>query len=129
VPRVVHDAVTQSLTNHYYLCRSTPGPLPRKSLNKDTKEIIPEKKYWVTGAREVTTQLTVRENGTWELEKGTLYDVTHLPCRSAAYRGELCKPQSANLKDFPVKPGAEMPKIEGCDKQDYAVLFVLGEVV
>ena len=108
---------------------STPVDLPRKSLNKDTKEIIPEKKYWVTGARDVTTQLTVRENGTWELEKGTLYDVTHLPCRSAAYRGELCKPQSANLKDFPVTPGAEMPKIEGCDKQDYAVLFVLGEVV
>jgi hypothetical protein len=35
----------------------------------------------------------------------------------------------AQLLDFPVTPGAEMPKIEGCSKQDYAVLFVLGEEV
>ena len=108
---------------------STPDPLQLRSLNKDTKEIIPEKKYIVTGAREITTIMTVRENGTWELEKGTLYDVTHLPCRSAAYRGDTCAPKNANLKDFPVKPGAEMPGISGCSKQDYAVLFVLGEVV
>lgn len=111
------------------LIMSTPGPLPRKSLDKDTKEIIPEKRYVVTGDREVTTVLTVRENGSWELEKGSLYDVTHLPCRSAAYRGDTCAPKNANLKDFPVKPGAEMPVITGCDKQDYAVLFVLGEAV
>lgn len=109
------------------LIMSTPGPLPRKSM-KD-KLVLPEKKYIVTGGREVTTVLTVHDDGRWELEKGKLYDVTHLPCRSAAYRGETCKPQSANLKDFPVKPGAEMPTIEGCAKQDYAVLFVLGEVV
>ena len=107
----------------------TPEPLPRKSINKDTKEIIAEKQYVVTGDREVTTVLTVRDNGTWELEKGTLYDVTHLPCRSAAYRGDTCAPQNADLKSFPVKPGAEMPVIKGCEKQDYAVLFVLGEVV
>lgn len=109
------------------LIMSTPGPLPRKSM-KD-KLVLPEKKYIVTGGRSVTTVLTVHDDGRWELEKGKLYDVTHLPCRSAAYRGETCKPQSANLKDFPVKPGAEMPAIEGCTKQDYAVLFVLGEVV
>eukprot|EP00804_Cyclotella_cryptica_P010251 CCRYP_016727-RA/>CCRYP_016727-RA protein AED:0.25 eAED:0.25 QI:0/0/0/1/0/0/2/0/253 len=109
------------------LIMSTPGPLPRKSINKETKEVINEKKYVVTGDRKITTILTVREDGTWELEKGTLYDVTHLPCRSAAYRGETCAPQNANLKDFPVKPGAEMPVIQGCEKQDYAVLFVLGE--
>lgn len=111
------------------LIMSTPEPLPRKSLNRDTKEILTEKSYVVTGDREVTTVLTVRENGTWELEKGTLYDVTHLPCRSAAYRGNTCAPKNANLRDFPVTPGAEMPPIEGCDKQDYAVLFVLGEAV
>lgn len=111
------------------LIMSTPEPLPRKSLDKSTKEVIPEKKYIVTGAREVTTVLTVRDNGSWELEKGSLYDVTHLPCRSAAYRGQTCAPKNANLRDFPVKPGAEMPKIDGCNKQDYAVLFVLGEVV
>ena len=111
------------------LIMSTPEPLPRKSINKDTKEIVAEKQYVVTGDREVTTVLTVRDNGTWELEKGTLYDVTHLPCRSAAYRGDTCAPQNADLKSFPVKPGAEMPVIKGCEKQDYAVLFVLGEVV
>ena len=111
------------------LIMSTPEPLPRNSLDKETKEVLPEKKYVVTGDRSVTTVLTVRDNGSWELEKGTLYDVTHLPCRSAAYRGKTCAPQNANLKDFPVKPGAIMPRIEGCTKQDYAVLFVLGEAV
>mmetsp|Transcript_8374 Transcript_8374/g.13571 ORF Transcript_8374/g.13571 Transcript_8374/m.13571 type:complete len:184 (-) Transcript_8374:93-644(-) len=111
------------------LIMSTPEPLPRKSLNKDTREVLPEKKYIVTGDRAITTVLTVRDNGTWELEKGTLYDVTHLPCRSAAYTGETCAPKNANMKDFPVKPGAEMPVIAGCNKLDYAVLFVLGEVI
>ncbi|KAL7538142.1 hypothetical protein ACHAXR_008314 [Thalassiosira sp. AJA248-18] len=110
------------------LIMSTPEPLPRKSYNKDTKEVLPEKKYIVTGAREITTVLTVRDNGSWELEKGSLYDVTHLPCRSAAYRGDSCAPKNANKKDFPVKPGAAMPIIDGCKQQDYAVLFVLGEV-
>lgn len=111
------------------LIMSTPDPLPRKSLDRVTKEILPQKQYVVTGDREVTTVLTVREDGRWELERGTLYDVTHLPCRSAAYRGGECAPGNANLKDFPVKPGAAMPLIAGCEKQDYAVLFVLGEVV
>ena len=111
------------------LIMSTPEPLPRKSVNKDTKEIVLEKQYVVTGDREITTVLTVRDDGSWALEKGSLYDVTHLPCRSAAYRGPSCAPMNANLMDFPVKPGAEMPVIEGCTKQDYAVLFVLGEVV
>ncbi|KAL7435669.1 hypothetical protein ACHAXM_004764 [Skeletonema potamos] len=111
------------------LIMSTPELLPRKSVNKDTKEIVPEKQYVVTGDRDITTVLTVRDDGTWELEKGSLYDVTHLPCRSAAYRGETCAPMNANLRDFPVKPGAEMPVIQGCAKQDYAVLFVLGEIV
>lgn len=92
---------------------------------------IPEKRYVVTGDREITTILTVRDDGSWELEKGTLYDVTHLPCRSAAYRGteNTCMPGNANSKDFPVRPGADMPKITGCEKLDYAVLFVLGEAV
>ena len=111
------------------LIMSTPEPLPRKGYDKGTKAVLPEKRYVVTGDRSVTTILTVREDGKWELEKGTLYDVTHLPCRSAAYRGKTCAPKNANSADFPVRPGAEMPKIEGCSKQDYAVLFVLGEEV
>lgn len=89
-------------------------------------------KYVVTGGRDVTTVLTVGESGnTWSLEKGTLYDVTHLPCRSARYvpnRGGG-SPLTANQRDFPVKPGAEMPAVEGCDKLDYAVLFVIGKEV
>jgi hypothetical protein len=34
--------------------------------------------------------------------------------------------EKANKKDFPVTPGAAMPAVSGCNKQDYAVLFVLG---
>ena len=40
----------------------------------------------VTGGREVTTMLSIDAQGGWKLENGaTLYDVTHLPCRSARY--------------------------------------------
>jgi hypothetical protein len=124
------------------LIMSTPEPLLSKSIAAtsitSTGEeermmtiLVPEKRYIVTGDREITTILTVRDDGTWELEKGTLYDVTHLPCRSAAYRGSknTCQPGNANSKDFPVRPGAPMPKIMGCEKMDYAVLFVLGEAI
>ena len=56
--------------------------------------------------------------------------MTHLPCRSALYTppkgGGACTPASANGKDFPVTPGAAMPDVAGCARQDYAVLFVLG---
>jgi hypothetical protein len=27
---------------------------------------------------------------------------------------------------FPVSPGASMPSVDGCNKQDYAVLIVIG---
>mmetsp|Transcript_15390 Transcript_15390/g.26081 ORF Transcript_15390/g.26081 Transcript_15390/m.26081 type:complete len:265 (-) Transcript_15390:82-876(-) len=85
-------------------------------------------RYLVTGGRMVTTVLTITEAGGWSLEKGELYDVTHLPCRSARYKPNSGKgsPATANRRDFPVSPGAEMPSVEGCDKQDYAVLFVIG---
>jgi hypothetical protein len=112
------------------LIMSKPDPLPRKKVDKDTKEVLPYKRYVVTGDREVTTILKVFEDGRWELAKGTLYDVTHLPCRSAKYTtqgGSSCSPTSAERQQFPVKPGAEMPGVAGCSKQDYAVLFVLGE--
>ena len=52
---------------------------------------LPAGKYLVTGDREVKTMLTVHpkdKNGNqrWELADGaTLYDVTHLGCRSARY--------------------------------------------
>lgn len=119
------------------LIMSTPDPLPRKKYDKATQQVQLFKRYVVTGDREVTTVLTVFDDGRWELQKGTLYDVTHLPCRSARYTkpassessSNSCSPTSAIQKDFPVRPGAEMPKVPGCDKQDYAVLFVLGEEV
>ena len=72
----------------------------------------------------------LQRDGKWELSKGKLYDVTHLPCRSALYTpataGAACTPAQARPADFPVKPGAAMPAVSGCAKQDYAVLFVVG---
>jgi hypothetical protein len=66
----------------------------------------------------------------WELEDGaTIYDVTHLRCRSARYTpasGNSCSPAKAQMSAFPVAPGGVMPPVEGCNKQDYAVLIVIG---
>jgi hypothetical protein len=96
---------------------------------------LPAGRYLVTGDREVTAMLTihpVNQAGAhrWELGDGaTLFDVTHLPCRSARYEpvaDRSCSPADAARTDFPVTPGAPMPPIEGCTKQDYAVLFVIG---
>lgn len=86
-------------------------------------------RYLVTGGRLVTTVLTISPpdgSGTthWSLGNGKLYDVTHLPCRAARYQGG--SPAMAKQSDFPVIPGAKMPEVNGCDKQDYAVLFVIG---
>jgi hypothetical protein len=85
-------------------------------------------RYLVTGGRSVSTGLTIDKNGNWKLDEGTLYDVTHLPCRSARYRpiSAEASPKLANLNDFPVYPGATMPNIPGYSKQDYAVLFLVG---
>jgi len=89
-------------------------------------------RYLVTGGRMVTTGMTVDNQGNWKLDEGTLYDVTHLPCRSARYTPKENgngSPLTAKFSDFPVKPGAIMPTVEGCDKLDYAVLFVVGKEV
>ena len=100
---------------------------------------VPPGKYLVTGNREVTTVLTVyptEEGGTrrWELDNGaTLYDVTHLACRSARYTpatsDNSCSPAKAPMTAFPVTPGGPMPPVESCNKQDYAVLLVIGVAV
>jgi len=100
---------------------------------------VPPGKYIVTGDREAVTVLTVHpmdEDGVkrWELDDGvTLYDVTHLPCRSARYTpatsDSSCSPAKARKTAFPVTPGGPMPPVEGCNKQDYAVLFVIGVAV
>lgn len=96
---------------------------------------IPPGKYLVTGDREVTTVLTIHPadkngNSRWELDdQATLYDVTHLRCRSARYTPTssegLCSPANVQQTAFPVTPGGAMPPVEGCKKQDYAVLIVI----
>jgi hypothetical protein len=100
---------------------------------------IPPGKYIVTGDREVTTVLTVHPmdkdgDQRWELGGGaTIHDVTHLRCRSARYTpatlGSPCSPANAQKAAFPVVPGGVMPPVEGCNKQDYAVLFIVGVAV
>ena len=100
---------------------------------------VPPGEYLVTGDRKVTTVLTVHPKDKdghqrWELGDGaTLYDVTHLACRSARYTPEKgadsCTPANARAAAFPVTPGAAMPPVAGCHKQDYAVLIVIGMAV
>jgi hypothetical protein len=96
---------------------------------------LPPGQYLVTGGREVTAVLTVGPPDaggaqSWALSEGTLGDVTHLGCRAANYsprEGLGCVPTEARRgSDFPVGPGAAMPPVGNCLKQDYAVLFVVG---
>lgn len=97
--------------------------------------VLPHK-YLVTGDREVTTVLTIYpadKNGEsrWELANGaTLHEVTHLACRSARYRpvagAAVCSPAKVQRAAFPIAPGGVMPPVEGCMKQDYTVLIVIG---
>ena len=96
-------------------------------------------KYVVTGGREVTSVLTIYpmdRDGVerWELDNGAkLYDVTHLPCHAARYvpvsRESSCSPAMVQKTAFPVAPGVPMPAIKGCNKKEYAVLFVIGVAV
>ena len=97
---------------------------------------LPPGKYVVTGDREATAILTVHPadasgDSRWELDRGaSIYDVTHLQCRSARYTPtagtESCSPSQAPRDAFRVTPGDPMPSVTGCSKQDYAVLFVVG---
>lgn len=95
---------------------------------------LPAGEYFVTGDRSASAVLTVEPkdaNGDqrWSLDsRATLHDVTHLACRSARYTPDAgaCTPAQARQERFPVRPGAEMPAVDGCAKQDYAVLIVIG---
>ena len=97
---------------------------------------IPAGTYLVTGNRDKQAALTVHaaeKDGTqrWSLDSGaTLYDVTHLDCRSARYtsaaNASSCSPANAHAASFPVTPGAAMPPVGNCHKQDYSVLIVTG---
>ena len=99
---------------------------------------LPPGKYVVTGGREVTSILTIHppdKNGdqSWELAQGKIYDVTHLPCHAARYKpattNHSCSPDKVQSTVFPVAPGVPMPQVDGCNKQDYSVLFVIGVAV
>jgi len=90
---------------------------------------LPNGRYqlaWLNGAPNYDMSIILTINGDkWSLDKShTLYEVTHLPCRSAVYKG--CSPKGIDMNDFPVKPGAVMPAVTGCKKTDYAVLFITG---
>lgn len=95
---------------------------------------LPPARYMVTGGRAVTAVLSVdamAKDGTqrWALDDATIYDVTHLRCRSALYTpgagAGSCSPAQAQMTAFPVRPGAPMPPVEGCNKQDYSVFIVV----
>jgi hypothetical protein len=100
---------------------------------------LPPGQYVVTGGREVTSVLTVSApdaNGqqAWSLADGaTIYDVTHLRCRAALYtavaKAQSCTPDKTPTEAFPMSPGISMPAVEGCSKQDYQVLIVMGMMV
>jgi hypothetical protein len=100
---------------------------------------IPPGKYVVTGARETVAVLTIHPmdadgNMRWELgDEATIYDVTHLRCRSARYTSAgvsgACSPANAQAASFPVAPGGLMPPIGGCNKMDYTVLFIVAVAV
>jgi hypothetical protein len=104
-------------------------------MEKPTFPLAPGR-YQVTGDRDVTAVLTIHRpdkdgNQRWELGAGaTLHDVTHLGCRSARYTPaaspNACSPANAPRAAFRVAPGRPMPAVDGCNKQDYAVLIVIG---
>lgn len=97
---------------------------------------MPPGKYLVTGNRQTQSVLTVHPKDAsgaqrWELADGaSIYDVTHLRCRSARFTpktgASLCTPAKTPRNAFPLTPEIEMPMVEGCNKQDYAVLFIIG---
>lgn len=96
-------------------------------------------KYLVTGNRDTTAVLTIHPKDAtgsqrWELDKtATIYDVTHLKCRSARYRpaaaGSVCTPANVRRDIFPIGPVEVMPPVAGCTKLDYTVLFIIGRAV
>jgi hypothetical protein len=99
---------------------------------------IPPGRYVVTNGQFTSAILTVRDKDSsgrmaWELSDGAkLIHVTHLGCRAGRYRpetaGAVCTPANASPKQFPVAPGAAMPPVPNCSKQDYHVLIVVGMV-
>lgn len=108
------DADEWWLEEHGLVMEKPDFPLPSGSYKLD----------WLNGASRRGDSIVLTIDGdSWKLDGDhTLHDVTHLPCRSAAYTG--CSPKSIDMNNFPVTPGACMPEVTGCRKTDYAVLFV-----
>ena len=48
------------------------------------------------------------------------------PPYTPAKDANACSPANAPTRGFPVNPGAAMPAVNGCSKQDYTVLIVVG---
>ncbi len=99
---------------------------------------MPPGRYVVTNGTFTYAILTVQAKDAsghmaWALSDDTkLIHVTHLGCRAGRYRpetaGGICTPGNAAPEQFPVAPGAAMPPVPGCSKQDYHVLIVTGMV-
>ena len=99
---------------------------------------MPPGRYVVTNGKFTSAILTVHAKDAdghmaWELSDNTkLIHVTHLGCRAGRYRpetaGAACTPANAAPEQFPVAPGAAMPPVTHCSKQDYQVLIVVGMV-
>jgi hypothetical protein len=98
---------------------------------------IPAGEYLVTNGEENIAILNVEKASTdgkqaWSLsDDKSISDVTHGPCRSARYTPEIdtsgsCSPVDADRSVFPLKPGEAPPPVRGCDRQNYAVLIVVG---
>ncbi len=97
---------------------------------------LPAGQYVVTGGRSITSVLTVQAPDAtgkqcWSLADGaSVYDVTHFGCRAARYAqtstGQACTPDNAPRSAFPMSPSTVMPTLQGCSKQDYQVLIVVG---
>ncbi|KAH8092267.1 hypothetical protein JL720_5235 [Aureococcus anophagefferens] len=87
---------------------------------------LPAGKYVVAAAVHGARR---RQGGGWTLRDGSLYDVTHLPCRSARYTpppGGACCPR-APREGLPVTPGgAAMPASRALLEAGLRRLFIVG---
>jgi len=134
-----HDAVQQLEATHRAPFGWTFDPekwwVEEHGAIMETPEPLPPGKYkvmWLNRPRPYgveTVTLTVAPDMSWSLGGGaTLHSVTHMPCRCAMYSPpegtDSCVPENLPADEFPVTPGAMMPAVRGCDKMDYAVLFV-----
>ena len=105
-----------------------PDAPPAKRYDRAAGAVVPARRYAVTGDRELTTVLDGarrRQVGAGE-GHAVRRDAPAVPQRAHGYTGAACTPAQADARQFPVKPGAAMPAVGGCAKQDYAVLFVVG---